>query len=46
MLADFNDCDFQIEAKYAYVVANQQNEVDDLRRNEQMVIPVDINYNR
>ncbi|EFN86010.1 Protein MTO1-like protein, mitochondrial [Harpegnathos saltator] len=35
----------EIEAKYAFVVANQQNQVDDIRRNEQMIIPEDIDYN-
>lgn len=37
---------FQIEAKYAFAVANQQNQVADIRRNEQMIIPEDIDYNR
>lgn len=36
---------FQIEAKYAHVVADQQDQVEDIRRNEQMIIPDDINYN-
>ncbi|GAB1861383.1 Protein MTO1 homolog, mitochondrial [Camponotus japonicus] len=35
----------EIEAKYAHVVADQQDQVEDIRRNEQMIIPNDINYN-
>lgn len=35
----------EIEAKYAYVVEEQQYQVNDIRRNEQMTIPSDIDYN-
>ncbi|KAL0131801.1 hypothetical protein PUN28_002983 [Cardiocondyla obscurior] len=35
----------EIEAKYNYVVAEQQVQVDDIRRNEKMIIPEDIDYN-
>ncbi|XP_024892415.1 protein MTO1 homolog, mitochondrial [Temnothorax curvispinosus] len=35
----------EIETKYEYVVADQQEQVNDIRRNEQMTIPDDIDYN-
>ncbi|CAL1688778.1 unnamed protein product [Lasius platythorax] len=35
----------EIEAKYAHVVADQQDQVEDIRRNERMTIPDDIDYN-
>ncbi|XP_036149564.1 protein MTO1 homolog, mitochondrial isoform X2 [Monomorium pharaonis] len=37
--------EFRIEAKYGYIVENQQDQVNDIRRNEQMTIPDDIDYN-
>ncbi|XP_011882975.1 PREDICTED: protein MTO1 homolog, mitochondrial [Vollenhovia emeryi] len=35
----------EIETKYDYVVADQQEQVNDIRRNERMTIPDDIDYN-
>lgn len=35
----------EIEAKYGYIVAEQQDQVNDIKRNEQMTIPDDIDYN-
>ncbi|XP_076626249.1 5-taurinomethyluridine-[tRNA] synthase subunit MTO1, mitochondrial isoform X2 [Colletes latitarsis] len=35
----------QIEATYEYYIAEQQQEVDEIRKNEQMTIPPDIDYN-
>ncbi|XP_050457381.1 protein MTO1 homolog, mitochondrial [Cataglyphis hispanica] len=35
----------EIEAKYAHVIADQQDQVEDVRKNEQMIIPDDIDYN-
>ncbi|XP_026826162.1 protein MTO1 homolog, mitochondrial isoform X2 [Ooceraea biroi] len=35
----------EIEAKYSHVVGTQQAQVNDVRKNEQMVIPADIDYN-
>ncbi|XP_014488913.1 PREDICTED: protein MTO1 homolog, mitochondrial [Dinoponera quadriceps] len=35
----------EIEAKYAFAVEDQQHQVDDIRKNEQMIIPEDIDYN-
>ncbi|XP_029675327.1 protein MTO1 homolog, mitochondrial [Formica exsecta] len=35
----------EIEAKYAHVVADQQDQVEDIRKNERMIIPDDIDYN-
>lgn len=35
----------EIEVKYAHAVENQQDQVEDIRRNEQMTIPEDIDYN-
>lgn len=35
----------EIEAKYSHVVADQQHQVEDIRKNEQMIIPFDIDYN-
>ncbi|XP_018303418.1 protein MTO1 homolog, mitochondrial [Mycetomoellerius zeteki] len=35
----------EIETKYVFAVAKQQDQVNDIRRNEQMIIPSDINYN-
>lgn len=34
----------EIETKYIHVVADQQDHVNDIRRNEQMIIPDDIDY--
>ncbi|XP_011646986.1 protein MTO1 homolog, mitochondrial [Pogonomyrmex barbatus] len=34
----------EIETKYVHFVAEQQDQVDDLRRNERMIIPDDIDY--
>ncbi|XP_018365095.1 PREDICTED: protein MTO1 homolog, mitochondrial [Trachymyrmex cornetzi] len=35
----------EIETKYVFAVAEQQDQVNDIRRNEQMVIPDNIDYN-
>ncbi|KAH0954568.1 hypothetical protein HN011_002339 [Eciton burchellii] len=35
----------EIEAKYAHSVKQQESQVIDIKRNEQMIIPADIDYN-
>ncbi|XP_076290895.1 5-taurinomethyluridine-[tRNA] synthase subunit MTO1, mitochondrial isoform X2 [Lasioglossum baleicum] len=36
---------FMIEGLYAHGIAEQQHEVNEIRKNEQMIIPPDIDYN-